>query len=130
MYSKKEKSWNKIHLISTDQKDTPKRIILTYKIRWRIETFHRDIKQNLGFAKAYFRKGTGIVRHSIFVIIAYIVLRLFMFRKGLDMTIGECCEYLQDKNLNCLVQEVVEIENKSARNSRFEEVFIRGSGKV
>lgn len=55
-YNESEKTWNKIHLISTNQKDKPEEIILTYKIRWCIETYHRDIKQNLGFAKAYFRK--------------------------------------------------------------------------
>lgn len=47
-----------------------------------------------------------------------------MFRKRLDMTIGECCEHLRDKNLSNLVQEIVKTDDKLARNSKFEEVFI------
>ena len=75
-----------IHLISTNIKDTVDEILNTYKIRWHIETYHRDIKQNLGFAKAFFRKTEGIVRHAIFVALAYAVLSLFMYAKGIVMT--------------------------------------------
>ena len=41
---------------STNLKDNPEEIVRTYKIRWRIGTYHRDIKQNFGFAKIYLRK--------------------------------------------------------------------------
>lgn len=129
-YSDKEKSWSKIHLISTNWKDSVEEIISIYKIRWCIETYHRDIKQNLGFASSYFRKESGIVRHSIFVTLAYVILKLYMFRKGVSMTIGECCENLRDKTMNNLIGEIVQTEDRSARNGRFEEVFISKSAKV
>lgn len=112
------------HLISTNTKDTVEEILRTYKIRWRIETYHRDIKQNLGFAKAFFRKKEGIVRHAIFVAIAYAVLSLFMHTKGIIMTIGTCCEYLRDKAHNDLIAEIIAIEDKPTRLNRFEETFI------
>ena len=113
-----------IHLISTYLKDTDEKILQTYKIRWRIETYHRDIKQNLGFAKAFFRKKEGIVRHAIFVAIAYAVLSLFMYTKGMIMTIGACCEYLRDKANTSLIAEIIAIEDSATRLNRFEEIFI------
>ncbi len=130
------KEWNgskwgeNFHLISTNKNDTPVHIIRHYRIRWNIETYHRDIKQNLGFAKAFFRKKEGIVRHAIFTTIAYAALKIFMFYRGLKMTIGECCTYIQDKGMDNFIREIIEIENKKERINYFEEVFIRKSAKV
>lgn len=112
-----------IHLISTNTKDKFEEILKIYKIRWRIETYHRDIKQNLGFAKGFFRKKEGIVRHAIFVAVAYAVLSLFMYTKGIVMTIGTCCEYLRDKTQQVLVKEIINIEDREKRLQKFEEVF-------
>ena len=121
---KDEKIKGKAHLISTDIDDSPEKIINTYKLRWNIETFHRDMKQNLGFASAFFRKESGIVRHSIFVILAFAILNLIMFRRGETMTIGECCEKLRDEADEKMVREIVEVEDKQTRLNQFEEVFI------
>lgn len=115
------------HLISTDINDSPEEIISTYKIRWNIETFHRDMKQNLGFADAFFRKERGIVRHSVFVVLAFAVLSLIMFRRGDKMTIGKCCEKLRDEADKKMVREIVEIEDRQTRLNQFEEVFISKS---
>lgn len=120
---KDEKVRCKAHLISTNAEDDPEEIIRTYKIRWKIETYHRDIKQNLGFANAFIRRGNGIVCHAIFVTMAYVTLKLFMYRRGIQMTIGECCEYLQNKASANLVKEIVEVENKSERMNMLEEIY-------
>ena len=53
-----------------------------------------------------------------------------MFYRGLVMTVGECCGYIQDKGMDDFVLEIVEIENKSERMEYFEKVFIRKSAKV
>ncbi len=129
-YSRKQKSWNKIHLISTNTENTALEIICTYRIRWHIETYHRDIKQNLGFAKAFLRKKEGIVRHAVFVSLAYAMLKLFMFLKGLKMSIGECCAYLQNTSTYNFLREIVEIDDKQTRLSVFEEAFKRKINKV
>ena len=120
----------KAHIISTNVADSAEEIIRTYKIRWKIETYHRDIKQNLGFAKVFFTRREGIVRHAIFVSIAYAVLSLFMYRKGISLTIGECCEYFQNKSTISTIREIVEIEDKPKRLEMFEEVFISKSRKL
>ena len=114
----------KAHLISTNIKDTPEEIIRTYKHRWKIEVYHRDIKQNLGFATVFFARREGIIRHAILASITYAVLSLFMYRKNISMTIGECCAYLKEKSTISLVKEIVVIESKPKRLERFEEVFI------
>lgn len=130
-YNEKNKTWNKpFHLISTNKNDTPVKIIRQYNLRWLIETYHRDIKQNLGFASAYLQKGEGIVRHSIFVTLAYAILQLFMFYRDMNQTIGECCAYIQDKEMDNFIREIVEIEDKETRVNYFEEVFIRETAKV
>ena len=130
-WNEKDEKWGDFfYLISTNVQDTPVQIIRHYKIRWSIETYHFDIKQNLGFARAFFRKKEGVVRHAIFSTIAYAILKLFMFCRGLVMTIGECCGYTQDKGMDDFVLEIVEIEDKSERMAYFEEVFIRKSAKV
>lgn len=115
---------NNFHLISTNIYDSPEEIISTYKIRWNIETFHQDMKQNLGFGKAFFRKESGIVRHSIFVVLTFAVLNLIMYRRGESKTIGECCESLRDRASENMILEVVVIKNKQTRLDKFEEVFI------
>ena len=114
-----------IHIISTDIKNTAKEILETYKIRWRIETYHRDIKQNLGFAKFFFRKKEGIVRHTIFIALTYAALNLFMYSAGKRMTIGNCCDYLRDKAQADLIEKIIVIEDKKERQKMFEKVFIR-----
>lgn len=130
-WNEKDEKWGDFfYLISTNAQDTPVQIIRHYKIRWSIETYHFDIKQNLGFARAFFRKKEGIVRHAIFSTIAYAILKLFMLCRGLVMTIGECCGYIQDKGMDDFIREIVEIEDASERISYFENVFIRKSAKV
>lgn len=123
-YNEEKNSWNKIHLISTNPDDSPEEIVHTYKIRWRIETYHRDIKQNLGFAKTYLRKRESIVRYTILATIAYAILKLFMYQNGINQTIGECCNYLLDKSMKEVFVEIIEIENQSQRLEKFQEVFI------
>lgn len=130
-WNEKNKGYNNVfHLISTNIKDTLVQIIRRYRIRWFIETYHRDIKQNLGFAKVFLRKKEGIVRHAIFASMAYAILKLFMFFRGLSMTIGECCTYIQNKEMDDFIREIIEIEDKETRINFFEEIFIRETAKV
>jgi hypothetical protein len=118
------------HIISSINTDSVVKIIRIYHKRWVIETFHRDIKQNLGFGKCQMRRLRGIVCHSILVSLAYTCLRLFMYHKKLDMTIGECISYIQENEMNNFVKEIVEIEDKNERILFFKEVFIRKTAKV
>jgi hypothetical protein len=120
----------KAHIISTNKKDTPAEIIRFYENRWFIETYHRDIKQNLGFDKVFVRKKEGIVRHSIFSSLAYTTLKLYMFHRGMNMTIGECITHIQGKEMDDFIQEIIEVEDRQQRIELFKEVFKRETGEV
>lgn len=127
----KDDIWSSnFHIISTIKEDQIVRIIRIYQKRWVIETFHRDIKQNLGFGKCQMRKLRGIVCHAILVSLAYACLRLFMYHRNMDMTIGECIAYIQNNEMNNFILEIVEIEDKAERISAFKELFIRKTAKV
>lgn len=130
-WNEKKKRWSKAtHLISTRVQDSPEEIMRIYSIRWCIEVYHRDIKQNLGFAAAYVRKKEGIVGHAICVALAYAVLKLFMHARGLSMSIGECCSYVRDETMNDFLKEIISIDDKQTRLKAFEEAFIKKSRQL
>ena len=130
-WDKKKKRWGKaVHLISTRLEDSAEEIIRVYSKRWCIEVYHRDIKQNLGFASAYVRKKEGIARHAVFVALAYAVLQLFMHARGLSMSIGECCSYVREQATNDFLNEIILIDDKEVRIKTFEESFIRESEQL
>jgi SRSO17 transposase len=52
----------------------PKRILRTYARRWKIETFYRDSKQNLGLEDYQLRDLRAIKRHWCLVFLAYSLL--------------------------------------------------------
>ena len=51
------------------------KIIKIYKMRWKIETFYRDSKQNLGLGKYYLRSLCGIKRYWTLVFLSYTFLQ-------------------------------------------------------
>ena len=46
------------------------------------------------------------------------------------MTIGECCAYVKDNEMDDFIKEIIEIEDRETRINMFEEVFIRKTAKV
>lgn len=130
-WDEKKKRWGKSnHLISTFLQDSVEDVMSIYSIRWCIEVYHRDIKQNLGFASAFLRKKEGIVGHTILVALAYAALRLFMHVRGISMSIGECCLQMYDKATNDFLREIILIDDKKRRIKMFEELFINKNKQV
>jgi len=129
-YFPEKMSWsNSFFLFSSDASLSVVQIMRLYQKRWKIEEFHRDIKQNLGF-KPYIRKSEAIVRHAIFSTLAYAVLKMYMLYEKLDLTIGECITYLRESNYANFIKEIVEIEDKNERLAVFQEVFINKTAQV
>ena len=76
-----------LHYLCTNNVNlSPDDILLKYKDRWPIETFHKEIKQNLGFEKCIIRNKIGIKRHFLFQFIAHNIL---VFIKRKQVSIGE-----------------------------------------
>ncbi len=73
------------------------RLVKIRRLRWKIEEFHRDAKQNLGMADCMLRKYDGVVIHLLLVLLAYSVLKRLLASalKGVVDTVGEACRYLK-----------------------------------
>ena len=76
------------------------------------------------------RLKTGITRHLILVTLAYAVLKLMMFFKKVSWTIGECIKYIQDKEFDDLVIEIVNIDDKQERINMAKEMLLNENAKV
>jgi len=104
-----KKKWSRpFYLISTNTAKSAVQIIRTYAERWSIETFHRDIKQNLGLEACQVRGRTGITRHMILVVLAYAVLKFWTCLRNVAWSIGETIRYIQGKTFDDLVITIVE----------------------
>ena len=104
-----EKKWSRpFYLISTNTKKSAVQIIRTYANRWSIETFHRDIKQNLGLEAYQVRGRLGITRHLILTVLAYAVLKFWTCLQNVTWTIGETIRRIQGINFDDLVITIVE----------------------
>ena len=76
---------------------TAQRIILTYLLRWPIETFYQDGKEHLGFDEYRMRDAKAIQKHWCLVFVAYSLLHLDCLPASLRQsrlpikTIGQAC---------------------------------------
>ena len=73
VYSRNEKGNWRFYLTNDGVSDLA-RIILDYSVRWEIETFIREVKGNLGFAKCHLRNEESIMKFWRMIFIAYISL--------------------------------------------------------
>ena len=126
----KKKCSRPFYIICTDTTKPDLYILRNYIQRWSIETFHKDIKQNLGLEAYQMRLKTGITRHLILVTLAYAVLKLMMFFKKVSWTIGECIKYIQDKEFDDLIIEIVNIDDKQERINMAKEMLLNENAKV
>jgi hypothetical protein len=57
-----------------DMRVTARQIILGYRLRWRIELFHKTVKQHLGFEEVATSSFASVMSHVHWVYCAYILL--------------------------------------------------------
>ena len=62
------------YLACNDMRVTARQIILGYRLRWRIELFHKTVKQHLGFEDVATRSFDSVMSHVHWVYCAYILL--------------------------------------------------------
>ena len=62
------------YLACNDLKAKPRQIIIGYRMRWAIETFHKDVKMFLGFEDVATRSFESVKAHVHWVYCAYILL--------------------------------------------------------
>jgi len=126
-----KKKWSRpFYIICTDVSKSDICVLREYTKRWSIETFHKDIKQNLGLEAYQMRLRKGITRHLILVTLAYAILKLMMFFKKVSWTIGECIKYIQDKEFDDLIIEIVNVDDKNERIRMAKEMLLNENAKV
>jgi hypothetical protein len=72
-FSKKSKGRRK-YLACNDMKATARQIIIGYRLRWIIETFHKEVKMFLGFEDVSAKWFDSVISHVHWVYCAYILL--------------------------------------------------------
>jgi hypothetical protein len=63
-------------LACSDLRVTARQIVLGYRLRWAIELFHKDVKQNLGFEDVATHGFDSVKAHVHWVYCAYILLHM------------------------------------------------------
>jgi hypothetical protein len=61
-------------LACNDLKAKPRQILIGYRMRWAIETFHKDVKMFLGFEDVATRSFDSVMAHVHWVYCVYILL--------------------------------------------------------
>jgi SRSO17 transposase len=75
--SSKEDEEPSVKYIVSNKIDAPaSHLIELYAMRWRVETFFRDTKQDLGFGDCELRHAAGASRHWHLLMLAYSLLKL------------------------------------------------------
>jgi hypothetical protein len=63
-------------LLCTDPKWACDKVVQAYKLRWKIEEFYREVRQNHGLTRFHGRNADAIHGHIVFAFISYICVAL------------------------------------------------------
>jgi len=63
-------------LLCTDPKWACDKVVQAYKLRWKIEEFYREVRQNHGLTRFHGRNEHAIHGHLVFAFISYICVAL------------------------------------------------------
>ena len=77
-------------LLCTDPQYKPEKVFQAYKLRWKIEEFYREVRQNHGLTRFHGRNADAIHGHLVFTFISYICVALVRLwnRKLKTKTLG------------------------------------------
>ena len=88
---------NPVKYLVTNKIDAPTtQLIRTYSMRWRIETFFRDSKQDLGFEDCEVERDAGANRHWHLLMLAYSALRLGVADSALGTVLSQTTSLCND----------------------------------
>ena len=71
---KKSSKGRRKFLGCSDLKVKPRQIMIGYKLRWKIEIFHKHVKMHMGFEDVAVKRFTAVEAHVHLVYCAYILL--------------------------------------------------------
>ncbi len=73
---KKRPDGRRKYLACNDGKATARQIVMGYRLRWKIELFHKDTKMHLGFEDVATTGFTSVASHVHWVYCAYLLLHM------------------------------------------------------
>jgi len=83
-YVNKDCSTGVLYLASSDLTVTYQQIITLYQKRWRVEEYHKSLKNNASLASSPARTVRAQSNHMFMSLVGYCKLELFRMRKGLN----------------------------------------------
>ena len=86
---KRKRDGRRKYLACSDLKAAPRQILTAYRLRWKIELFHKDIKMFLGFGDVASKHFSSVASHVYLVYCAYILLNAGLPGIGEVGTISE-----------------------------------------
>lgn len=102
-------------LVSNDLSLSPEAAVRLYAERFRIETFHRDVKQHLGFGELWVRSWRAVQRHWTLCNLAYNALQNWAAsQRSCRCTFGAIIRAFRDKYPLTAVKECYDDFRKAA----------------
>lgn len=97
---KKSPKGKRKYLACNDLKATVRQILVGYRIRWRIEIFHKEVKMFMGFEDISTISFDSVISHVHWVYCAYILMRYHLAdREEEGMSVSECQSAVKSKIL-------------------------------
>jgi hypothetical protein len=98
----------------SDLRVTARQIVLGYRLRWAVELFHKDVKQNLGFEDVATHGFDSVKAHVHWVYCAYILLHMSPpgisgDTKSLGDKKRQLQQYLEHKEKRRVLQKLTQI---------------------
>jgi hypothetical protein len=102
------------YVACSDLRVTARQIVLGYRLRWAVELFHKDVKQNLGFEDVATHGFDSVKAHVHWVYCAYILLHLSPpgisgQTKSLGDKKRQLQQYLEHKEKRRVLQKLTQI---------------------
>lgn len=103
------------YLACNDLKATARQIVIGYRLRWRIEIFHKEVKSRLGFEDIAPQSFTSVMAHVHWVYCAYILLQhlppgLSMSTKSLTEKQRKLSEIVGHRDTSRIIQLLTQID--------------------
>jgi hypothetical protein len=111
---KKNRGGRRRYFACSDLKMAPRQILIAYRLRWKIEIFHKYIKMHSGFEHAAAKHFSSVASHVHLVYTAYILLHSGLPGTGdhSDTIIekqGKIRQILENRKTACVIHELTKI---------------------
>ena len=98
-------------------------ILRAYKLRWKIEIFHKEVKSYLGFEEAGVKKFTSMEAHIYWVYVAYLLLFEIFHEEGIVSRLRQFDESLKSEDVGKILKLNARFDGKDAVRNHYYQVI-------